>query len=426
MRVARPVKPSVRATDFRFTVMNIEFALKRGTTMTNPAPEPSWGLRRQLEIYQAGLAGRMPAQPVAVEELELKAKAVLKTDAFDYLAGGAGSEDTMRSNRQAFHRWRIVPRFLRDVSRRDLGVEVLGLKLRAPVMLAPIGVQSILHKEGEMAVARASRSLDVPMILSTASSHTLEEVAGALGDAPRWFQLYWPRDDELAASFIQRAEQAGYRAIVVTLDTYLLSWRERDIQNAYLPFFHGHGLANYLSDPVFRKAVGGDLQSNLARVLEYFGQVFSDPARTWDDLGRLCQSTQLPVLVKGVLHVDDARRAIDQGVAGVIVSNHGGRQLDGALAALDALPRVADAVGDRTLVLFDSGIRRGVDVFKAVALGARCVLLGRPYAFGLAVGGEQGVREVLANLIADIDLTLGLAGCASFAEVGRENLVEGT
>jgi lactate 2-monooxygenase len=263
----------------------------------------------------------------------------------------------------------------------------------------------------------------VPMILSTVSSYPMEDVAGALGETPRWFQLYWPRDDELAASFIQRAELAGFGAIVVTLDTYLLAWRERDIQNAYLPFFHADGLANYFSDPVFRKAVGGDVQSNLVRALEYFGQVFSDPSRNWDDLGRLCQSTRLPVVVKGALHPDDARRAVDKGVAGVIVSNHGGRQLDGGMAALDALPGVVDAVADRTTVLFDSGIRRGADVFKAVALGARAVLLGRPYAYGLAVAGEQGVNDVLANLIADIDLTLGLAGCASFVEVGRTSLV---
>ena len=377
-----------------------------------------------MEIYQAGLAGTVPAQPVSVDELTLKAKSILKTEAFDYVAGGAGSEETMRANREAFGRWRIVPRFLRDVSRRDLGVDILGLKLRAPVMLAPIGVQGILHKEGELAVARAARELGVPMILSTVSSYPLEVVATALGDTPRWFQLYWPRDDELAASFIHRAEEAGYSAIVVTLDTYLLAWRERDIQNAYLPFFHGDGLANYFSDPVFQRAVGGDVRSNLVRALEYFGQVFSDPSRTWEDLGRLCQSTRLPIVVKGALHPDDARRSVDSGVAGVIVSNHGGRQLDGGLAALDALPAVVDAVGDRTTVLFDSGIRRGADVFKAVALGARAVLLGRPYAFGLAVAGEQGVRDVLANFLADIDLTLGLAGCASFAEVGRASLLE--
>jgi lactate 2-monooxygenase len=392
--------------------------------MANTTPEPSWGLRRQIAIYQAGLAGKTPDYPVSVDQLELEAKSTLKIEAFDYVAGGAGAEDTMRANRDAFRRWRIVPRFLRDVSQRDLGVEVLGVNLRAPLMLAPIGVQGILHKEGELAVARAARSLSVPMILSTVSSFPLEAVAAALGDTPRWFQLYWPRVDELAASFIHRAEAAGYGAIVVTLDTYLLAWRERDIQNAYLPFFRGDGLANYFTDPVFRQAVGGDPQANPARALEYFGQVFSDPSRTWADLGRLCRSTRLPVLVKGVLHADDARRAVDEGAAGVIVSNHGGRQLDGGLAALDALPEVADAVADRTTVLFDSGIRRGADVFKAIALGARAVLLGRPYAFGLAVGGEQGVSDVLANLIADMDLTLGLAGCNSFANVGRTNVVQ--
>jgi isopentenyl diphosphate isomerase/L-lactate dehydrogenase-like FMN-dependent dehydrogenase len=377
-----------------------------------------------MGIYTDGLAGKVPAQPVSIDELEVKAKSVLKIEAYDYLAGGAGSEATMRANRAAFDRWRIVPRFLRDVSRRDLSVEVLGHKLIAPVMLAPVGVQSILHPEGEMPVARAAAPLGVPMILSTLSSRTMEEVAGALGSTPHWFQLYWPRDDELAASFIRRAEQADYSAIVVTLDTYLLAWRERDIQNAYLPFLKGEGLANYFSDPVFRKVVGVDPVSNPVRALEHFSQIFSDPSRTWDDLGRLCRSTRLPLLVKGVLSAEDARRAIDQGVSGVIVSNHGGRQLDGAIAALDALPRVAEAVGDKTLVLFDSGIRRGADVFKAVALGARCVLLGRPYGFGLAVDGEQGVRDVLANLIADIDLTLGLAGCASFAEVSRASLLD--
>jgi isopentenyl diphosphate isomerase/L-lactate dehydrogenase-like FMN-dependent dehydrogenase len=252
----------------------------------------------------------------------------------------------------------------------------------------------------------------------------MEEVASEMGEVSRWFQLYWPRNDELTASFLRRAEKAGYGAVVVTLDTFLLSWRERDIQNAYLPFVHGDGLANYFSDPVFHKAIGGNPMLHLVRALEYFGEVFSDPSRTWDDLSRLQQSTRLPILVKGVLHPDDARRAVDHGLAGVIVSNHGGRQLDGAIAALDALPHVVDAVGDRTTVLFDSGIRRGPDVIKAMALGARCVLLGRPYCYGLAVNGESGVREVLTNLIADVDLTLGLTGCASFAELSRETVVE--
>jgi lactate 2-monooxygenase len=391
--------------------------------MSDPSAGWSAGLARQLEIYRAGLAGKTPEQPVSLEELEREACSVLNQSAYDYVAGGAGSEDTMRANLAAFREHRLIPRFLRDVSRRDLGVELLGTRLPTPILLAPIGVLGILHKDAELAVARAAVSTGVPMILSTVSSTPMERVAEAMGDAPRWFQLYWPRSDELAASLVQRAERAGFGAIVVTVDTYLLAWRERDIHNAYLPFFRGDGLANYFSDPVFRQAVGGDPLASPARTFEYFAQVFSDPSRTWADLEKLRQYTRLPILIKGVLHPDDAIRAVDHGAAGVIVSNHGGRQLDGAIAALDALPTVADAVGHKTTVLFDSGIRRGSDVLKAIALGARAVLLGRPYAYGLAVAGEHGVRDVLANLIADLDLALGLTGRASLGELGREMLV---
>jgi lactate 2-monooxygenase len=392
--------------------------------MANPNPDQSPGIQRQMEIYELGLVGKTPGQPVSVDDLEREAKSKLKPEAYDYLAGGAGAEDTMRANREGLRRWRIVPRLLRDVARRDLRVDILGRRLPAPLMLAPIGVQSILHDDAEVAVARAASKLGIPMILSTVSSRSMEEVAAEMGDAPRWFQLYWPRSDELAASFIHRAEQSGYGAVVVTLDTYLLSWRERDIQNAYLPFLNGEGLANYFSDPVFREKLGGSPTWHKVRALEFFGEVFSDPSRTWEDLSRLKQTTRLPLVVKGILHPDDARRAVDCGAECVIVSNHGGRQLDGAIAAIDALPGVVDAVGDRTTVLFDSGIRRGADVIKAMALGARCVLLGRPYCFGLAVNGEAGVHDVLVNLIADIDLTLGLSGCSRFADLGRSNLVE--
>ncbi len=308
-------------------------ATKRAPQMAdNPPPAIAPGLRRQMEIYQGGLAGKLPERPVAYEDLEAWAKSMLSPEAYDYVAGGAGSEDTVRANLEAFRRWRIVPRFLRDVGRRDLAVDILGLRIDAPVMLAPIGVSSILHQDADLAVARAARAAKVPLILSTASSATMEDVAKEMADAPRWFQLYWPKNDELAASFLQRAERAGYSAIVVTLDTALLGWRERDLRNAYLPFLKGDGLANYLSDPVFVKAVGGDVRSNPERAIQYFLSIFSDPTRTWKDLERLCQMTQLPVLVKGVLHPDDARRALDHWAAGVIVSNHGGRQLDGAVA----------------------------------------------------------------------------------------------
>jgi lactate 2-monooxygenase len=391
--------------------------------MTEPAPSASPGVQRQMEIYKRGLAGRTPSQPISVEELEQRAREELKPEAYAYLAGGAGAEDTMRANREAFRRWRIVPRFLRNVAQRDLGVSLLGQQFPSPLLLAPVGVMGILHREGELPVARAARSLGIPLILSTVSSQTMEDVAEAMGDAPRWFQLYWPANPDLAASFLGRAERAGYSALVVTLDTYFLSWRERDLQNAYLPFIRGDGLANYFSDPVFQEAIGGNPKLHPVKAVEYFGEIYSNPALTWADLSFLRKHTRLPILLKGILHADDARKAMDHGMDGVIVSNHGGRQLDGAIAAHDALPRVADAVGGKVPVLFDSGIRRGADVFKAVALGAHAVLLGRPYCYGLAVNGEQGVSDVIQNLLADLDLTLGLAGCASLRELSRENLV---
>ncbi len=382
----------------------------------------SAGAQRQMQIYLEGLQGKKPKLPLSAEELEQQAKGVLPTEAFTYVAGGAGSEDTVRANREAYRRWRIVPRFLRDVSKRDLGVTVLGQRFPTPVLLAPVGVQGMLHAEAELAVARAARSLGMPLILSTVSSKPMEAVAQAMGDVPHWFQLYWPRNPELAASLVSRAEKAGFGAIVVTLDTYMLGWRERDLQLGWLPFLHGMGLANYFTDPVFRASLPVPPEKDPEPAVRQWVAQYSNPALTWADLAFLRRHTRLPILLKGVLHPEDARLALDQGVEGVIVSNHGGRQLDGEVAALVARPAGVDAVSGRAEVLFDSGIRRGADVFKAMALGARAVLLGRPYCYGLALGGEDGVREVVRNLLADVELTLGLAGCASFADVGRANV----
>jgi lactate 2-monooxygenase len=391
--------------------------------MTNDASRPtSYGMDRQNQIYLAGLQGQRPTIPVSYEALEAQARERLSPEAYGYVAGGAGGENTMRANLAAFQRWRIVPRMLRDVARRDLSVRVLEQALPAPVLFAPIGVQSIVHPEAEVAVAHAAAGLGMPLILSTASSKTLEEVAQTAGNTPKWFQLYWGRDPELTASFLARAERAGYSALVVTLDTNLLSWRERDIQAAYLPFLLGEGIANYLSDPVFRAALPQPPEQNPQAAIMRFVSVFTNPALTWDDLAFLRAHTSLPIILKGILHPDDARQALDRGAAGIIVSNHGGRQVDGAIGALDALPGVVAAVGDRAPVLFDSGIRRGADVFKAVALGARAVLLGRPYIWGLALGGSDGVREVALNLLADLDLTLALSGHASFATVDAASL----
>ncbi|MEA2616914.1 MAG: lactate 2-monooxygenase [Chloroflexota bacterium] len=377
----------------------------------------------QNRIYLEGLSGRLPLLPLTHEALEQRAERQLTRGAFGYVAGGAGAEDTMRANREAFRRWRILPRMLRDVSRRDLGTTVLGTPMPAPVMLAPVGVQSIVHPDAEVAVARAAAATGVPMVLSTASSRSIEEVAEAQGDAPRWFQLYWPRDRDLAASLLGRAERAGYGAVVVTLDTWMLAWRPRDLELAYLPFLQGEGIANYLSDPVFRAALPAPPEEDMAGAVRHFLTVFSDPSVTWAGLSFLRENTRLPIVLKGILHPDDARRAVDHGVDGILVSNHGGRQVDGSIAALDALPGVVDAVPESLPVLFDSGIRSAADAFVALALGARAVLLGRPYVWALAVAGEEGVAELLRGFLAELDLTFALTGHTRPDELGREALV---
>jgi len=386
--------------------------------MAATEPQAPFG-NYQYEIYLKGMAGETPRFPMTWAGLEAAASAAMDAGAHGYVFGSAGTEDTERENRAAFGRYRIVPRMLRDVSVRDMRTEILGVEHNAPVLLAPVGVQSIIHPDGELASARGAAAAGVGYVASTAASYPMEEIAAAAGDAPRFYQLYWPKDPELAASFVRRAQAAGYRALVVTLDTNLLAWRPRDLQTAYLPFLQSVGIANYLSDPVFRAALPAPPEENPTAAVLHFVSVFSNPAVTWDDLDTLRSLTAMPILLKGVLHPDDARMARDRGVRGVVVSNHGGRQVDGAIAALDALPDVVDAVGDELTVLFDSGIRSGADVVKALALGARAVLLGRPYLWGLALGGGEGVQQVIRNLLSEVDLTLALSGHASPRTLNR-------
>jgi lactate 2-monooxygenase len=415
------------------------------------------GRKRQREIYVAGVGGHRPAVPVRQAELEQAAQAAMSPEAWAYVAGGAGRESTMDANRAAFERWRIVPHVLRDVEKRDLSVELFGRRLPSPLLLCPIGVLEVAHRDADLAVAKAAASLGVPYIFSNQASVPMETCAAAMGDAPRWFQLYWSKSNELVASFVRRAEACGCSAIVLTLDTTMLGWRPRDLDLGSLPFMAGQGIAQYTSDPVFRAQLAesasgtppatkpplnlltiatalaqkanfpGGLLKNLASAdpraaVQRFMTTYSRPSLQWDDLKFLRQHTKLPILLKGVLHPADAKKAVELGLDGLVVSNHGGRQIDGEIASLDALLAVVDAVNGRIPVLFDSGVRGGADVFKALALGATAVCLGRSYVYGLALAGQRGVEEIIGNVLAEFDLTLGLAGCARVADVNRAAL----
>ena len=414
------------------------------------------GVRRQSQIYVEGVSGRRPPIPLDADRLVAAARRRMRPEAFAYVAAVAGNEQTVAANRAAFDRRRIVPRVLRDVERRDTSVELFGQRLPSPFLLAPVGVLDLAHPEAECAVARAARDTGTGMVFSNQASRPMEGVAGILGDTPHWFQLYWSRSDELVESLVARAERCGCRAIAVTLDTTMLGWRPRDLEGAYLPFLHGRGIAQYTSDPVFTRLIteepleptGAQPRPNLATLrtlialtraypdrfwptllsgrgraaVQRFTQIYSRPSLTWETLAFLRERTDLPILLKGILHPDDAARAVEEGINGVIVSNHGGRQVDGAIATLDALPAVVEAVDSRIPVLLDSGVRGGADVFKALALGARAVLIGRPYVYALAIAGRSGVRDYLLNLAADFDLTMGLAGCRSVADIGPDSL----
>lgn len=379
----------------------------------------------QYEIYLKGMAGLRPSLPTDLTRLEELAAERLGPEAFGYVAGSAGSGRTARANREALDRTRIVPRMLRDVTGRDLTTEVLGRRTTAPLALAPVGVLSIVHPDAEPAAARAAAAQGVPFVASSASSTPMEEVAAAMGDAERWFQLYWAKDREVTASFLRRAQASGYTALFVTLDTPLLAWRPRDLDQAYLPFLQGIGTANYFTDPAFRAGLAKPVEEDLNAAVLHFVGMFADPGKSWPDLAFLRENWAGPIVLKGIQHPDDARMAADAGMDGVVVSNHGGRQVNGAIGAADALPAVVRAVGDRLDVLFDSGVRTGDDVFKALALGARAVLLGRPYAYGLGLGGQSGVEHVIRCLLAEFDLTLALSGHRRPADLGPDALSAG-
>lgn len=384
----------------------------------------NFGNMIQYQIYQEMLLPEPNPDklPVIYEEWEEKAREILEDGPYHYVASGAGAGESMDANLQAFKKWKILPKMLCNVENRELSIKLLNQKLPFPILQAPIGVQSIIHEDGEIASAKASAELGVPFIASSASTTPLEKVAEAMGDAPKWFQLYWSKDPDVAKSFVQRAEAAGYDAIVVTLDTSMMAWREYDLKHAYLPFLAGEGVGNYFSDPAFCRKLEASPQEDPTSAIMHWTQVFGNASLTWDDLAFIREHTNLPIILKGILHPEDAKRALEHHVDGLIVSNHGGRQVDGAIAALDALPAITEVIQDKIPVLMDSGIRRGSDIIKAMALGAKAVLVGRPCMYGLAVAGERGVKEVLQNMIADLDLTLGLAGMSSVNDLNESIL----
>ncbi|MGJ0118876.1 alpha-hydroxy-acid oxidizing protein [Williamsia sp. MIQD14] len=427
------------------------------------ATPPSPGRARQNAIYSAGVFGHTPSVPADFAELERRAKRAMGPRAWAYIGGGAGEGATMRANRAAFDDWAIVPRVLRDVSRRDLSIDLFGTTLPAPVLFSPVGAGELAHSDSDIHIGSAAAELGVPYIFSNQGCSPMEDTATAMEaitpGAPRWFQLYWSTDDALVESLVRRAEAMGAEAIVVTLDTTMLGWRPQDLNIGSLPFARAEGIAQYTSDPRFRDIVAerianpsgdagpkveitraavsalfsmarhlpGPFLKNLTspvpkQSVQTFLDIYSRPSLTWEDIAGLQKRTSLPVVLKGILHPDDARTAVEMGIDGIIVSNHGGRQVDGSISSLHALPDVVAAVDGRAKVLIDSGVYTGADAFKALALGADAVCIGRPHMYGLAINGRDGARDAVANIIAELDLTLGLSGHTDVASLTPDAL----
>ncbi|HEY6682709.1 MAG TPA: alpha-hydroxy-acid oxidizing protein [Propionibacteriaceae bacterium] len=428
--------------------------------MTSPANRPPRrgpGRVRQAAIYRAGALGRAPSIPTDAASLKRRARKAMSRTAWAYVAGGAGEGRTMRHNREAFERWRIVPRMLHGVTERDLSTSIVGTQMSSPILLAPIGAASIVTPDSDLIIAKGAAAAGTPYVISSQGCNPMEQTAAAMGSTPFWYQLYWSTDEALVDSMIKRAENCGAQALVVTLDTTILGWRPRDLNLGSLPFARGQGIAQYTSDPRFLDLVqervaagteraktrvtlgavrtlvsmsrqhpgafGKNLRSSEPRTaVEAFLDIYSNPGLSWDHLATLRHRTSLPIVLKGILHPDDARKAIELGVDAMIVSNHGGRQVDNAIASLDALVTIREAVGPQPRILLDSGIRSGTDVLIGLALGANACLLGRPYIYGLALDGEDGVRQVVENIVAELDLTMGLLGVRTVQDLSRNLL----
>lgn len=402
---------------------------------------------RQREIYIRGIAGQRSDIPFNSGELRAKAKKYMSRAAWDYVDGAASDEATMARNRTALDEYRIIPKMMRDNSAASFSSALFHTRLPVPFLIAPIGALDMVTKHADRKIAAACRQTGAPFIFSNQAGDSMESCAGVMGETDRWFQLYWSKSDDLVLSLVKRAEDCGCKAIALTVDTTMLGWRSRDLSLGYLPFLKGYGIGQYTSDPVFmryvRSAWEGEVQNDskpgftmgtirhilrlrrnykgpfkeAMRSAQLFTQIYTNPALHWEQVSWLKSKTNLPVIIKGILHPDDAREAVRAGADGIVVSNHGGRQVNGAVASIDMLPEIRRVVPKPFKILLDSGIRNGSDVFKAIALGADAVLLGRPYVYGLAMAGQQGVESVVRNLQNDFELTARLSGCRSLDEI---------
>ncbi|MGM8365757.1 alpha-hydroxy-acid oxidizing protein [Virgibacillus sp. W0181] len=359
--------------------------------------------------------------PCTFEQLEAEAKDKLCPPAFDYIQSGASAEETLRKNTDAFASFSIVPNLLKDVSNVDTTIKLFEKTYAHPFLLAPVGMLKIAHENGELAVAKAAANLQVPVIQSTVSSYSIiEEVSKAVPDSPKWFQLYWSNNEAITFSMAKRAENLGYEAIVLTVDTFMFGWREKDMGNRFSPLKEGFGKANYETDEVFLKHLSEE--GDTAIIKSILENIYH-PSLNWEHVKRLKEQSNLPILLKGILHPENAREAIANGIDGIIVSNHGGRQLDGVISSIETLPAIAEAVAGKIPILLDSGIRRGTDVVKAIALGADAVLIGRPYVYGLALDGQNGVGKVLEQFIQQTKVSISLAGATSINDVQQLMIV---
>ncbi|KJZ72110.1 hypothetical protein HIM_08483 [Hirsutella minnesotensis 3608] len=380
------------------------------------------------QVLLEGLRGQLPVVPTDPRKIQGKAKQVMPKNGYDYITGAAGEEATKEANRLAFRQWRIVPRVLTPTTPRNLSVTLFGHRYGAPAIMAPIGDQSLYHPDKEVGTAIACANLSVPFTLSTAASTGIEELVAKAPRGPKWFQLYWPFNEELLASILNRAHASGYQVLVVTLDGWAGGWRPSDLDTANAPNFLGQGNEVGFQDPVFRKmfaeeSEGGTPENDtIAASVSWITKVISGTSQDWSHLRILRKHWKGPIVLKGILSVQDARMAVRYGMDGIVVSNHGGRQMDGGVATLDVLPEIVDAVGKRTTVLFDSGLRTGADVFKALALGAKAVLVGRPVVYGLGINGTAGALAAFAGILADLDITMGFAGAKRVSDLTRDRL----